>query len=169
MRAIFDEVVRPDMVRILRPQTNAGPVVVPEPLALRLLDGNLQPLPPPNPFDALDVHHPAGVVQQRRDPAIAVTAILDGERDDVCGQSRLVIERPGDLALRRAMLAENAASEAFGNPERPPRALDADAAAGGAYQFPDAASFRINFSSVRSDTALRSRAFSCSRSFNRLS
>src|SRR5208283_5040868 len=66
------------------------------------------------------------------------------------------------------MLAENAAGEAFGNAERLLNALDTDAAAGGAYQFPDAASFRISFSSVRSDTALRSRAFSASRSFSRL-
>jgi hypothetical protein len=41
-------------------------------------------------------------------------------------------------------------------------------AASGAYQFPDAASFRISFSSVRSDTALRSRAFSVSSSLSRL-
>jgi hypothetical protein len=35
------------------------------------------------------------------------------------------------------------------------------------YQFPDAASFKISFSSVRSETGFRSRAFSCSRSFSR--
>jgi len=66
------------------------------------------------------------------------------------------------------MLAQNSAGEAFGNTERLLNALDADTAASGAYQFPDAASFRISFSSVRSDTALRSRAFSASRSFSRL-
>ncbi len=56
----------------------------------------------------------------------------------------------------------------FGNAERLLNALDAGTAAGGAYQFPDAASFRISFSSIRSDTALRIRAFSASRSFSRL-
>ena len=66
------------------------------------------------------------------------------------------------------MLAEHAAGEAFGNAERSLDALDADAATGGAYQFPEAASFRISFSSVRSDTALRSRAFSASGSLSRL-
>ena len=156
------------MVRMLGPRTDAGSVIEPEPLSLRLFCWNLQPLPPPDPLDPLDVHHPAGVAQQRRDPAVAVAAIFDGERDDVGGQSRLVIGRLGDLALRRAMLAEYAAGEAFGNAERLPNALDADPAAGGVYQFPDAASFRISFSSVRSDTALRSRAFSASRSFSRL-
>ena len=39
--------------------------------------------------------------------------------------------------------------------------------AGGAHQFPEAASFRISFSSVRSDTALRRRWFSFSSSFRR--
>ena len=156
------------MVRMLGPQTDAGAVIEPEPLSLRLLCWKLQPLPPPDPLDALDVHHPASVAQQRRDPAIAIAAILDGERDYVRGQRSLIIWRPSDLALRRAMLAENAAGETLGHAEAFPDALHADAAASGAYQFPDAASFRISFSSVRSDTALRSRAFSASRSFSRL-
>jgi len=65
------------------------------------------------------------------------------------------------------MLAENATCEPLGNPKRLNGALDADAAASGAYQFPEAASFRISFSSVRSDTALRKRAFSVSSSLSR--
>jgi hypothetical protein len=45
--------------------------------------------------------------------------------------------------------------------------LDAGPTTGGAYQFPDAASLRISFSSVRSATAFRSLVFSASSSFNR--
>ena len=45
--------------------------------------------------------------------------------------------------------------------------LDTGAATGGAYQFPFAASARIILSSVKSDTARRSRAFSASSSFSR--
>ncbi len=41
------------------------------------------------------------------------------------------------------------------------------AAAARAQKFPEAASRRINFSSVRSETALRSRSFSFSSSFRR--
>ena len=67
------------MVWVLRPQPDAGAVVEPEPAPLRLLLRNLQPLPPPDPLDPLAVHHPAGVPQQRRDPAIAVAAVLGGE------------------------------------------------------------------------------------------
>lgn len=47
-------------------------------------------------------------------------------------------------------------------------AVDARATNGGAQKFPEAASFRISFSSVRTETARRSRAFSASRSFSRL-
>ena len=168
MGTILDEVVGPDMVRMLGPKTDAGSVIEPETLSLRLPCWDLEPLPPPDPLDTLDVHDPAGISRQRRDPAISVAAILDRERDDVGGQRRLIVWGPGDLALRRAMLAEHAAGEAFGNAERLLNALDTDTAAGGAHQFPDAASFRISFSSVRSDTAWRSRAFSASRSVSRL-
>ena len=56
----------------------------------------------------------------RRDPTIAVAAVLESERDDVGGEGRLIITARWDLALRRAMLAENPAGEAlrdtvFGN------------------------------------------------------
>jgi hypothetical protein len=62
----------------------------------------------------------------------------------------------------------HAAGKTFRNPELLPEALNARPATGGAYRFPEAASFRISFSSVRSDTALRRRAFSASRSFSRV-
>jgi hypothetical protein len=45
--------------------------------------------------------------------------------------------------------------------------LDAATTAGGAQKFPEAASRKISFSSVRSETAFRSRSFSFSSSFRR--
>ena len=56
----------------------------------------------------------------------------------------------------------------LGDGELPPHMLDADAPTGGAQKFPEAASFRISLSRVRPATALRSRVFSVSRSFSRL-
>ena len=44
--AIFDEVVRPNMVWILWPQPDARSVIEPESSSLRLLIWNPQPLPP---------------------------------------------------------------------------------------------------------------------------
>ena len=79
------------MVRVLRSQTDARTVVEPEPSTPRLFLGDLQPLPSPDPLDALEVHHLAGMPQQRGDPAIAVAARAGGERDDLGGQRRLVV------------------------------------------------------------------------------
>ena len=74
---------------------------------------------------------------------------------------------PRRLALRRAMLTERRTHATLGDRQLPSHMLDADPPTRGAYQFPDAASFRISLSSVRSAIALRSRMFSVSRSFRR--
>src|SRR4029079_13458127 len=97
--AIRDEVVGPDMVRVFRPQPDARSIIEPEPASLGLLLRNLEPLPPPDPLDALVVHHPPGVPQHGCDPSIAITAVLGGERDDVGGQSCLIIPHRWNLAL----------------------------------------------------------------------
>ena len=114
---VLDEVVGPDVVRVLRPQTDARSVVQPEPALLRLPGRHLQPLPPPDPLDPLDVHRPAGLPQHRRDPPVAVAAVLGGERDDVGGQRRLVVAPARRLALRRAMLPEHPARQPLGHAE----------------------------------------------------
>ncbi len=103
MSAIFDEVVRPDMVWILGPQPDARSVIEPESSSLQLLMWNLQPLPPPDPLDAFEVDDPAGFPQQRRDPAIAVAAVTGREFDNVGSQRRFVVRRLGNLALRRSI------------------------------------------------------------------
>ena len=66
------------------------------------------------------------------------------------------------------MLPEHAAGKPFRDIELLPDMIDASTAAGGAQKFPEAASRRISFSSVRSDTAFRSRSFSFSSSLSRL-
>ena len=97
------------------------------------------------------------------------SAILASQSDDIGGQCRLVIGRRRHLALRRAVLAQNPASQAFRDPERLDSLLNAGTAAGGAQKFPRAASLRISFSTVRSETARRRRAFSTSSAFSRFS
>jgi len=62
----------------------------------------------------------------------AIAAILESERDDVCGKRRLVIMGLRCLALRGAMLAENPASKALRDAVLGNDAIDAGAAAGGA-------------------------------------
>jgi hypothetical protein len=105
----------------------------PEPAALGLLLGHLQPLAPPDPLDALVVDHPArGRAQQLRDLAVAVAAVLARELDDVGREPFLVVPAPRAFALRRAVLAERSAHTALGDLELVSDVLEADAATRGA-------------------------------------
>jgi len=88
----------PDVVRPLRPQTEARPVVQPEPALPGLLSGNLQlrgekappePFvillsPSPDPLDAPGLHDPG------RDAPVPAAPVRAGKRDNVCGQRVLV-------------------------------------------------------------------------------
>src|SRR4051812_12336148 len=66
--AMLDEVIGPDVVGPLRPQSQARAVVEPEARPLWLASGNLEPLSPPDPFDLLHVHRPTLTPEHRRDP-----------------------------------------------------------------------------------------------------
>jgi hypothetical protein len=155
------------MVGALGSKPHAGAVIQPQPPFLGLLARHLEPLQTPDALDPLDVHRPAGSPQHRRDPAIAVAAILRGELNDVGGERPIVGPSFRRLPLCRAMLPQHAACQPLGHVELRHDVIDAAATAGGAQKFPEAASRRISFSSVRSETALRSRSFSFSRSFSR--
>ncbi len=118
--SVHDEVIGPDMVRPRRPQTDAGPVVEPQPASLGLLCRHFQPLPSPDAFDPLVVHTPALAAEQCRDPAITVATIGAGQPYDGRGQSRLMVAIDTPIALRRAWLADGPAHPTFG--QRVPRA-----------------------------------------------
>src|SRR5918998_399959 len=106
MGAVLDEVVGPDMVGALGPQAEAGAVRQPEPPALGLLFGDLQPLAAPDPLHPLVVDHPAGCgSQQLGDLAVAIAAVLARELDDVGGEPFLVVPAPPEIFLRPAVLA----------------------------------------------------------------
>jgi len=64
-------------------------------------------------------------------------------------------------------MADDTAGTPLADTESRPYMLDRCPAACGAQKFLDNASFRITLSRVRSETALRRRAFSFSRSFSR--
>ena len=63
--AVLDKVVGPDMIALLRWQPNARSVDQPEPAALGLLMGNLEPLTLPDTLDPLVVDYPARLAQER--------------------------------------------------------------------------------------------------------
>ena len=92
--------------------------------------GNPQPLPPPDAFDALDVHGPALGSQHRRDPAIAIAAIPGSQTDDVGGQCLFIWPACGILALDRAVLAENLAGKMLRDGELRHNVVDAATKAG---------------------------------------
>ena len=109
MGAILDEIIGPDVIASLRPQTDAGAVGEPQPTSFGLFAGNLQPLASPNALDPLVIDDPARLrPQQLRDLPIAVAAILASEFDDVGGQLLLVLSPPCHAALGRTMLPEHA-------------------------------------------------------------
>ena len=156
------------MVGPLGAKADAGSVREPEPTSFGLSGWNLQPLASPDPLDPLVVDDPAcRRAQQGGDLAIAVAAVSADQFDDVGDELLLIVATARNPALGRAVLPEYTADPSLRNLQSEPDMVDAGTATRGAYQFPEAASFRISLSSVRSDTARRNRAFSFSSSFMR--
>ena len=121
------------MIAVLWPKTDARTVMQPQTTALGLSVWNLQPLTPPDPLDPLVVDDPACLIPQHpRNLAIAIAAILSGQRDDVGGQPLLVVRAPRHLALRRAMLAERRTGPALGDMQVMSDMLDTGTPARGA-------------------------------------
>jgi len=130
--AVLDKVVGPDMIAVLRPQPNARSVGQPEPAALGLLMGNLQPLTLPDTLDPLVVDDPARLAQELGDLAIAIAAVLPGKLDNIGGETLLVVTAARDLALCRAMLPERRTGATLGNMQLRSDLLNAGTATRGA-------------------------------------
>jgi len=111
MRSIFNKVVRPDVVGVLGPKTDAGSVIEPKTSSFGVFGRHFKPLTSPDPGYPLSVHPPACVSQHRRDTTIAIATVLDSQSRDISGQGRLIIRSGWLLALRGAMLAKNSASK----------------------------------------------------------
>src|SRR5215471_5228902 len=114
MGAVLDEVVGPDMIVLLRPQPDARSVGQPEPAALGLLMGDLEPLALPETLDPLVVDCPARLAQQFGDLAVAIAAVLPGKLDNIGGETLFVLTTARELALCRAMLPERRTGATLG-------------------------------------------------------
>jgi hypothetical protein len=68
---------------------------------------------------------PTQSVEQRCDPAVAVSAILDREVDDVLGQQLIVSGWPQLPALRRSRLTEDPAGSTLCDAESSSNVIDA--------------------------------------------
>ena len=130
--AVLDKVVGPDMIAVLRPQPNARSVGQPEPAALGLLVGNLQPLTLPDTLDPLVVDDPARLAQELGDFAIAIAAVLPGKLDNIGCKTLLVVTTARDLALCRAMLPERRTGATLGDMQLRSDLLNAGTATRGA-------------------------------------
>ena len=151
------EVVRPDVVPVERPQPDARAVVEPDPCPFRLSARDFQPLLAPDPFHPLVIHRPSLGSQHPRDHPVAVTPEPLRKADHVAPERFLIRPCDGRPALCRAGLSQHPARPPLTHPE-PLLHMDRAASAPlGAQKFPFDASFRIRLSSVRSDTARRSR------------
>src|SRR5258708_12691465 len=94
-----DEVIAPDMVGVLWAQPHARPVVEPQPTSWLLFLWNLQPLTTPDPLHPVLADMPACPSEQRRNPAIAIAAILASQRNDGLGKRIFVVSLCPPIAL----------------------------------------------------------------------
>ena len=128
---------------------------------------DFKPLASPDPFDPLVIDDPPRCAsKQRRNLPIAVSAVLAGKFDNVGGQPFLIVPARGNKTLGGTVLPEDQADPALGHFQFGSYMLNAGAATRRAQKFPRTASVKIILSSVKSETALRSRAFSASSSFS---
>lgn len=75
MGASLDEIVGPDVIAMLRSQSQEGAIPIPDAATLGLLGRDLQAFLPPDPLHALVVDQRAGCLEQCADLPIAVAAI----------------------------------------------------------------------------------------------
>jgi hypothetical protein len=110
------EIVRPDVIRPLRPQPHAGAVVAPQARPRLLLLRHLQPFAAP---DVRSTRSPAHFLQLDGDASISVPTVLAGERDDSPAQRVLVVPLGGLVALRAARWVNQSARMTFTRPLLP--------------------------------------------------
>jgi hypothetical protein len=106
------------MVHTLRPEPHARSIVEPQPASWLLLLGNLQSFATPDTLHAILAYPPASSLQQRRDAAIPITAVLAGKLDDRLRECIFVFTPYRSIALRAARLVGQPACPALRDPMR---------------------------------------------------
>jgi hypothetical protein len=126
VRTRFHEIVTPDVIAMLRSQSNTGAVVQPQPTARLVSGGNLQAFPPPNALHSVLAHSPAGQLQQCCDSPIPEPPVLARQGEDRLREPILVVALGGLVALRGAPLPDQSAGVPFTEP-LVPRVLNGEA------------------------------------------
>ena len=104
------------MVGALGPEPHARSIVEPQPSTWLLLLGNLQPFATPDTLHPVLANPPASSLQQRRDSAIPVTAVLAGKLEDRLRKRIFVFTPYRAVALRAAWLVGQPARPALRHP-----------------------------------------------------
>src|SRR6266852_5627317 len=99
MRHRAHEVVAPNVIRTLRPQPHARPIVQPQPTAWPLFLRHSQPLTTPDPLYPVFAHVPAITLQQRRNSPVSVATVFTGQGNDRFSQRLFVDPRDRGIAL----------------------------------------------------------------------
>ncbi len=135
--AILHEVIAPYMLREFRPQAHNRTIGQPQSTAFGLFCGYLQPFLAPDALHTLVIDQPAFIAQQSRHSAVAIAAVLAGQRDDALSQDLLVTQLALLIALCRPRLSK------FRHVEHPHHLLHCLAPPGRAETFFESTSFRI--------------------------
>jgi hypothetical protein len=109
VRSRTHEVIAPHMVRVHRSEAHTRTIVEPQPASWLLLFGYLQPFTTPDPLDSVLADLPARSLEQRRDSAISIAAILAGQRNDGLSQSIFIFTLCRPVALRAPGLPQQKA------------------------------------------------------------
>ena len=90
VRSGANKVIAPYVVAPLRPQSYTGTVVQPQSSSRPVFLRHFQPLSPPDPLDPILTHLPACPSQQRRNPPVAIAAVVRCQGNDGLCQFILV-------------------------------------------------------------------------------
>jgi len=107
------EVIGPDVVSVLGPQTNAGTIGQPQSASLWLPGRHLESFGPPDALHPFGVHLPAGHLQKIGDAPVAVAAEAARQGDNSRGQGVLIGSHLELVTLAGAMLTKSPAGPAF--------------------------------------------------------
>ena len=160
MRHRAHEVVAPDVIRTLRSQSHARPVVQPQPPAGPLLLRYLQPLAAPDALYPIFAYVPAITLQQRRNSSVSVATIFTGQGNDRFRQRLFVDLLDRGIALCPSPLPQQPAGMSLAHFVLFARMLHRTTPPLRAQKFPEATSFRICFSRGNSATKRFNFAFS---------
>src|SRR2546428_10155822 len=155
------------MLRPLRPQSHTRTVVQPQSSSRLLFSRHFPPFPPPDPLHPVLAHLPSCLLEQRRDPSIAIPAVLAGQRDDRSRQGILVPAQNRNVPLCSSPLPQQPAGVPLGKSVFLACTLYRTTPPLGASKFPCATSRRTCFSRESSATNRFNRLFSFSSSLSR--